>query len=313
MTLPPDYFQYPHRRPGLDHDWFPHRNLPQAPPVAWPGGARIALWVGVHLQHFPMNMPNHPFRPPGGMERPYPSYWDYTRRDYGNRVGIFRIMHALDHAGLRATAIINAAVATRYHALAQEIARRNWDIAASGIDMANLHYGGLPIEAERPLVQKSAATLRNIFGEALTGWHSPAHSQSMNTLALAAEAGLQWAGDWVNDDMPYQITTPSGPITAMPLAWELSDQRTLFQQHQSTEDFVDAILRAHQTLDAEATPDNGRILAVTLTPWVIGQPHRIRALSQLLQTLRAKPGIWPATAPEILAAWRAATPRLTAA
>ena len=304
MTLLPGYFDYPHRRPGLDHDWFPHRNLPAAPKAAWPGGARVALWITVHLQHFPMDMNNHPFRPPGGMERPYPSYWDYTRRDYGNRVGIFRIMRALDRAGLRATAVMNAALATRYPALAREIAQRNWDIAASGIDMGHLHHGGLTLEAERPLVQQSVATLRQTFGAALTGWHSPAHSESMNTMALAAEAGLEWAGDWVNDDMPYEVKTTAGSITAMPLAWELSDQRTLFQQHQSTEDFVDAILRAHAVLDAEAAPDNGRILAISLTPWVVGQPHRIAALSQLLETLVAKPGIWPATAPEILAAWR---------
>ena len=82
--LPPSYFEYPWRRKGLDHDRFPHRNLPKMAPVIWPGKARVALWVAVHMGHVPMDMPKLPFVATGGMDRPYPSYWDYTQRDYGN-------------------------------------------------------------------------------------------------------------------------------------------------------------------------------------------------------------------------------------
>ncbi|HSS87272.1 MAG TPA: hypothetical protein VLL30_26290, partial [Reyranella sp.] len=101
----PNYLDYPWRRRGLDHDRFLHRNLPQAKPTVWPGKARVALWVAVHVAEFPMDMPRTPFVAPGGVDRPYPSYWDYTQRDYGNRVGIYRLMRALDSRGLRATAL----------------------------------------------------------------------------------------------------------------------------------------------------------------------------------------------------------------
>lgn len=308
MTLPPDYFDYPYRGPGLDHAWFGHREAPGLPAIAWPGGKRVALFVCVHVQHFPMDMRNTPFRPTGGMERPYPSYWDYTRRDYGNRVGIFRLMRALDQAGMRATALVQAAAMSRYPALATAIARQGWEVAAAGLDMDQLHYAGLDPAAERAMVADAVRVLREIFGPGVVGWHSPAHSQSDQTMQAVAEAGLDWVGDWVNDDMPYQVTTAAGPLTALPVAWELSDQRILFEQHQSTAEFADAVLRAFHTLDAEATVDSGRVLAVTLTPWVMGQPHRIPELVRLLHTLMAQPDVWSATASDLVRAWRSAAP-----
>src|SRR5260370_42103294 len=91
-----------------------------------------------------MDMPRLPFGAPGGVDRPYPSYWDYTQRDYGNRVGIYRLMPVLDPRGLRATALLSAAVATRYPALAAEIGARQWEVAAAGVDMGRPDHGGLP-------------------------------------------------------------------------------------------------------------------------------------------------------------------------
>ncbi|CAN5751638.1 polysaccharide deacetylase family protein [soil metagenome] len=302
----PNYLDYPWRRRGLDHDRFAHRNLPQAQPISWPGKARVALWVAVHVGHFPMNMARTPFVATGGVDRPYPSYWDYTQRDYGNRVGIYRLMRALDARGLRATALMNAAVATRYPALAKEIAASRWEVAAGGLDMGHLHHGGLAEADERALVKQSVEVLRGAFGPQIRGWHSPAHSESMRTLDLVAEAGLDYVTDWINDDMPYPITTSAGRLTAMPLAWDLSDQRLLFQQHMDTGEFVEQVLRAFRTLDAEAaTTGSGRILTVTLTPWLMGQPHRLRALGTMLDHILAQDGVWPATGAEIVDAWKA--------
>ena len=87
MTLPSDYLQYPLRRPGLDHERYAHSKLFDRRPVEWPGGARIALWIVPILEWFPLDMGSKPFVPPGGMERPFPDYWNFTLRDYGNRVG----------------------------------------------------------------------------------------------------------------------------------------------------------------------------------------------------------------------------------
>ncbi|WP_431283097.1 polysaccharide deacetylase family protein [Humitalea sp. 24SJ18S-53] len=302
--LPDSYMQYPWRRRGLDHDRFAHRNLPTLRPVTWPGGARVALWVAVHAGHFPMDMPLTPILAPGGMERPYPSYWDYTQRDYGNRVGIYRLMRVLAARNLPATALMSAALAPRYPALVRDIKAAGWEVAAAGVDMGKIHHGGVDVATERALVQQAVTTLREAFGPSVRGWHSPAFSESAQTLDLIAEAGIDYVADWVNDEMPYAVTTSAGPLTAMPLPYDLSDQRLLFQQHMATEDFCAAILAAHSTIDAEArATGGGRILTLAITPWLMGQPHRIRALAEMLDTLLARGGIWPATGAQILDAW----------
>ncbi|MCS6891135.1 MAG: hypothetical protein NZN45_05930 [Rhodovarius sp.] len=306
--LPEEYLRYPRRRRGMDHDRYPFRALPTAPPVRWPGGAPIALWIAVHVGHFPMDMPLKPFVAPGGMERPYPSFWDYTQRDYGNRIGIYRLMRVLAQRGLSASALLSARLAERYPVLMEDIAAAGWEVVCAGLDMGHLHHGEVPEEAERAWIAEAARLLRGRFGT-VRGWHSPAHSESHRTPDLVAEAGFTWSCGWVNDDMPYVMATAHGPLLIMPLPQDLSDQRMLFQQHMATEDFTAAILAAYRLLrvEAEAT-GGGRILPVVVTPWVMGQPHRIPAFAALLDSLLAEGGIWPGPAEAILAEWQRQQP-----
>lgn len=301
----PNYLDYKWRRRGLDHDRFQHRNLPQARPVAWPGKARVALWVAVHVGHFPMDMPRTPFVAPGGVDRPYPSYWDYTQRDYGNRIGIYRLMRALDARGVRATALLNSAVATRYPALVKEIAASQWEVAAAGVDMGKLHHGGLAEAAERALVEEAVGTLRGAFPTKVRGWHSPAHSESSRTLDLVAAAGLDYVADWINDDMPYPFTTARGPLVHLPLSYDLSDRKIFHLHNQTMAEYEHQIGAAFDVMLAEARARGGRILSLSLSPWVIGMPSRIATLDRLLKRFAAEADVGSATGHEIMTAWRA--------
>lgn len=304
--LPAEYLAYPHRRRGMDHERYPYRILPRTKPVQWPGGARVALWVAVHVGHFPMDMPLKPFTAPGGMERPYPSFWDFTQRDYGNRIGIYRMMQAMEARGVKGTALISAQLAREYPVLMDDIEKAGWEPACAGLDMGHLHHGGVSLEEERAWVQEATALLRGRFGDAVKGWHSPAHSESHHTPDLVAAAGYAWAGAWLNDDMPYAFATRAGGLTAMPLPQDLADQRMLQQQNMATEDYVNAVLAAHEALDAEARASGaGRILALSVTPWLMGQPHRIRAFAGLLDAILGRGAVWTATGSEIMQAWRA--------
>jgi len=307
--LPEDYLYYPARRRGMDHEIYPFRALPKAQPVTWPNGARIALCIAVHMGHFPMDMPLKPFIAPGGMERPYPSYWDYTLRDYGNRIGVYRLMNSLTVRGMPATALLSAILARRYPALMDDLAEARWEIACAGLDMGRLHHSGVPLDQERATVQEAAALVRARFGTSVRGWHSPAHSESSDTLRLVAEAGFSFTTGWANDDVPYVMVTDAGRLICMPLSQDLSDQRMLHQQHLPTEDFTKAILTAHQTLDREAeATGSGRILVVPITPWLMGVPHRIRAFNAMLDSMMARGSVWPATMGQIADHWRAQNP-----
>jgi peptidoglycan/xylan/chitin deacetylase (PgdA/CDA1 family) len=217
-------------------------------------------------------------------------------------------MRLLDRYGLRATAAFNSDVAKRYPELAGAAVERRWEVMASGVNMAKLHVGGMPVAAERALVVESVSTLREIAGVPVTGWHSPAHSESDNTLDLVAAEGIGYVADWINDDLPYPVTTTSGTIHAMPLAHEWSDRTLLWQYHQSSADFTAQVVEAFRVLYAEAGRHGGRILSIALHPWIIGQPHRIRALDAALRQIVAHAGVWNATGAEILDAWRRQAP-----
>jgi len=276
MTLDPRYLEYPLRGPRLGHDRFVHRRPP--PRGAWPG---LGLWIVVPVQHFPMDMPRGPVAIPGGMERPYPSYWDYTQRDYGNRVGIYRIMRALDERGLRATAAVSGCIPGRYPALAADIAARGWEVMAAGWDMGQALHSARPEAEERAIITRTRDALAGAFGAPPRGWHSPSHSQSAVTPDLLAEAGFAWCADWINDDMPFAMTTRAGPLMNLPMAWEFSDRRCLFEQQQTTAQFCCQIADAAARLREEG----GRVLTLMLTPWVMGQAHRYRAMFGLLDAL----------------------------
>jgi len=300
-----DYFDYPYRGKGLDHDRFDRRYLRDLPNRVWPDGTRLKLWVTVHLEHFPMDMPAKPFVAPGGMDRPYPSVWDYSTRDYGNRVGVFRLFRVLDRHRVRATAAMNAAVAERYPFLLAEILRRDWEVAAAGTDMGALFHGQRDAAEEAAQVAESFATLRSLSGQAVTGWHSPAHSQSALTPEFVAESGGRYIADWINDDMPYAFRTGAGELTQMPLSWDLSDHKILHVQNMAVMDYEWQVNAAFDALDAESRDRGARVLSLSLSPWIIAQPSRIRALDRLLTRFMATDGVGTATGEAICRDWQA--------
>jgi peptidoglycan/xylan/chitin deacetylase (PgdA/CDA1 family) len=290
----------------MDHDRYPWSALPDRPRVRWPGDARVALVVVPVLQWFPLDMAATPLQPAGALDGPYPDYRGYTHRDYGNRVGIFRVMDVLDRLGLRATAAVNAAVAARYPELIDELGRRRWEIAAHGLHMGQLHHGGLERSEEAAIVDEAIGLLRRASGQPVRGWLSPGGTESPHTLDLLAERGVDYVLDWVNDELPYVLRTETGRLHAMPYAHDVSDAVVIWERRHSATEFAEAVLDHFTLIDREAGEAGGRMLALMVHPWIIGQPHRIGALERVLGEIRGRPGVWPATAGEILAAWTAA-------
>jgi allantoinase len=308
MTLPSDYLAYPFRRRGMDHERYDWSIAFRRKPVEWPAGARVALWIVPSLEWFPLDAPSAPFRAPGGLDRPYPDYWNYTHRDYGNRVGVFRVMDVLDRFGIRATAAANAAVCERYPFVIEEARRRGWEIVAHGLDMGHVHHAGLARDEEAKTIASAVATVRRVSGQPVRGWLSPGNSESLHTLDLLADNGIDYVCDWVNDDLPYAIRTATRTIHALPYSLEINDLTIVWQYHASADEFAEQIRDQFDLLYREAARHGGRVMAISLHPWIIGQPHRIRALASALDHVMSHAGVWPATGSEILDAFTAQLP-----
>jgi len=300
MPLDKEYFEYPHRSYGMDHDYYDWSMMADRAPVQWPNGSKVALWINVAMQYFPLNQQGKPFAPVGGMTTAYPDLRHYTLREYGNRVGIFRLLKAFDKYGVKPTFAVQTRLAERYPYLINKLLERGDELICHGWHMDAPHYGGQDRTIESELMKKSLDGLRTITGRDIKGWLSPSKSQSFNTPELLAENGIDYMCDWINDELPYAFRTPAGEITAMPLSTELEDRFIMQANLHSESEYADQIIDAFDFLLAEATETGaGRMLALSIHPWMLGQPHRIGKLEQVLEYITGHDSVWSASAGEI--------------
>ncbi|WP_260928517.1 polysaccharide deacetylase family protein [Novosphingobium sp. 9] len=305
MSLDPAYLEYSHRRQGYDHDFYDWSALRERPAFAWPGGKPLAVWLAVSLEWFPIVPEDKPFRAPGHMQTAYPDYRHYTSREYGSRVGVFRMLDAFAKVGARASFLLNAAIAERYPELVASVIAAGHEIVAHSTDMNGTIASTLPEEQERALIRETLDRIEDACGVRPRGWASIARSQSFATPRLLAEAGVEYQCDWVNDELPYAMQTSAGQIVNIPLNHELSDRQIVTVQQHSAESYAEQIGDAAQWLADEAARENGaRMLPLQLTPYIMGLPYRIGALEDLLAKLAAREDVWFATGANLLDGWR---------
>lgn len=309
MAVDPGYLQYPHRSYGMDHDRYPWSMLQDRPPIQWPNQAKVAVWLCVGLPYYPLDQSNKPFMPPHGMKTPYPDLRHYSLREYGHRVGVFRFLDALDRFGVNASFAVSARLAQRYPYLAERLSARQADeIVCHGWSMNHPHHGDLTPEAEEDLVERSLQVLRASTGREIVGWLSPGRSESKSTPDLLAVNGITYIADWVNDELPYDFQTRSGPIISLPLSAELEDATILVDALHSVSEYVEQVSDALQLLVAEASDaEAGRLLALSVHPWLLGQPHRIQAFEEILELISSRDDVWVATGRDIVEAWKVQT------
>lgn len=303
MALDPAYLEYPRRKLGYDHDFYEWSALHERPPVRWPDGRSVAVWLCVSLEWFPI-IPGGPLTAPGHMQTAYPDFRHYTARDYGNRVGAWRFLEAFAAAGVKASFATNAAIAERYPELVAAVIAGGHEIIAHSTDMNGTIDSSLTREVEAALIGEAMARIEAASGVRPAGWLSIARQQSWHTADLLKEHGLTYCCDWVNDELPYRFT--NGLIN-LPLNHELSDRQIVTVQQKSAESWAESLTDAFDWLAADAAAQGGagRMLPVQLTPYIMGLPYRIDALEKWLEAIAARREAWFATGAEIVSTWQA--------
>ncbi len=284
MSLPPDYLDYPNRKHGQDHDRYQWRIVGDRKKKSFSGGAALGVAVVVPLEYFMLNPSGTPFKHPGAMATPYPDLRHYTTRDYGNRVGAYRLLRAFEKAGAKATFAVNAVLLDRVRPLIDAIVGDGHEIAAHGYDTDSIHWGGVEAETEQRYVEKTRLAFE-AAGLAPRTWMSPARQQSFNTPDLIADAGFDICLDWELDTVPVKMKTKSGTISAFPLLNELDDRFLLSTKNHDEASWRDQILEAADMTASEATRHGGQLFGFTMTPYLAGLPFRIWAVEEILSGL----------------------------
>lgn len=291
------------RRVGMDHDHYAWSPLPSRPVLRWPDGKQLALCVVVLLEHYEWEPPAGAYslrRPSGGIfPLPAPDYVRLTHREYGHRVGIFRVLDTLARHAVPATVAMDALTAEHYPWLARHCVQRGCELIAHGTAASQLITSRMTETEERATIARSLAAVGRVAGRPPAGWFGPEGAESTRTPQLLAEAGIRYLCDWPNDEQPYAMT--AGDLTALPMFLETDDEFALWTRRMSlrrwSQMVVDAASRLH---DDGAT--TGRLLVLTLRPWLIGQPFRIGALDDALRTIMDLPAVWAATG-ETITEW----------
>lgn len=309
MTLDASYLEYPMRRHGMDHDRYGWSALPQRPAINWPQGKAVAIPIVVSLEWFPILPEDKPFRAPGHMVTPYPDYRHYTSREYGTRVGLFRLLDTFAKHGVKASIAMNSAIATRYPEIVESVTNAGHEIVAHATDMNATIAGGVSPERQAEIVTTSLDEIEAAFGTRPKGWLSIARSQAFETPDVLAGAGIEYMLDWVNDELPYRFATKSGSIINLPLNHELSDRQIITVTQQSIDSYATQIEDACDWLEGEAATHSGRMLPLHLTPYITGLPYRIDALDALIGRLGARDTTLFATTGSLVAAADEQLPR----
>ena len=302
MTLDPGYLDYPNRRHGQDmdrHDW---RLAKDRPRVELPNGWQVAVMPVVVCEHHPIDPKKAPFGHPHGMVTPFPDLRHYTSRDYGNRVGVFRILKAFRESGLTATFALSADLLERARPLVDAILNDGHEIAAAGLNGDALHHSGLSLDEERARIHEIHEAF-SAAGMEPTAWLSPARQESFNTPDLLTEAGFTTVLDWETDQVPVFMRTQHGPLAAPPVFNELDDYKLLIERKQTEDLWARQILESVDLLKAEHAARGAQVLGFTLTPFVMGQPFRIKALEGVCQALASDTAVWCAGASAVSAAF----------
>ncbi|MCH9672406.1 MAG: polysaccharide deacetylase family protein [Gammaproteobacteria bacterium] len=265
------------------------------PNIKWPNDARVAFWVAPNVEHYEY-VPDFDGKKNPWPRTPYPDVQQYAYRDYGNRVGFWRMLEVLDQHRIRCCVSLNLAVLEHFPEIGKAMVDRDWDFMSHGI--YNTRYlDTYTEEQERAFYQDNIETLKRHTGKTLKGMLGPAVSATERTPDLMAEAGLIYHTDWVHDDQPVPIKVNEGKLISVPYSFELNDV-PIFRTHYESEYFVEMCKAQFDQLYAEGE-HSARVMCIALHPYLFGQPHRVRYLDEILGYIMSHEGVWQTTADDI--------------
>ena len=288
--------------PPLAADRFDHCAAPDRPALRWPNGARVALWVAPNIEHYEY-LPEHIRVRDPWPRVPHPDLLGYGQRDWGNRVGVWRLMEVFDRFGIRCTVSLSMAVLDMYPDIAQAMLSRRWELMSHGLYNTRYHWN-LPEAEERAAIAECQEIHRRVAGSELKGWFSPAASNTLHTPDLVAEAGLRYLCDLYHDDEPTPLKVRGGrALWSLPYSMEINDS-IAWRRGQEAAAFAQKMRDEFDTLYEEGAT-RCKVMNVALHPFIFGQPHRIEHLAGALEYILSHDGVWCATGSEIVDAFAA--------
>jgi allantoinase len=289
------------RRAGRYEDSF----IFERKPFKWPGNKTLAVWIAPNVEVWHYDSPAGTGVSPN-VRNIVPDVINYAWREYGMRVGLWRVADSLDAAGVKATVALNSAVAEAHPKALEEMKKRGWEFMGHGITNSE-NLAGLDMEKERQLIQTVLKTIEQATGQKPRGWLGSGLAETYNTLDILAEEGVIYCGDWNNDDQPYPMKVKQGKMFSIPYCMEINDIPLFLRKGYTGEQYFRSVVDQFDTLYADSAKQP-RVMGIPLHPMIVGQPLRIKYLQRALAHIKKHERVWFATGSEIIAAYQRANP-----
>ena len=281
---------------------FPYSPIIRRPALHWPDGAHVALWIIPNIEFFALDEKVPPGS--GGSGVPVPDIPAWSARDYGNRVGVFRLMEVLEKHGIRATVALNSELCAEHPEIIAEGNKLKWEWMGH-CESNTRRLNAAPPGEEPRIIKDSLATIEKATGVRPRGWLGSGLQETWDTLDLLADHGCDYVCDWTNDDQPYVMNLEAGKtLISVPYSHEINDKPAFEKFHRTADQFRDMICRQFDVLYREGA-QSGRVMAIAIHPYLTGVPHRIDAFDEALRYISAHGRVWKTTGTEIARHYRA--------
>lgn len=284
---------------------FPYSPILTRSRLEWPNGAHVALWVIPNIEFFALDESVPAAAGGTGVTPPDVPTW--SARDYGNRVGVFRLMRMMERHRIRGTVALNSNLCAQHPIIIEEGKKRGWEWMGHN-ETNTRRLNAVPPEEEPRIIHDTLRTIEQATGMRPRGWLSSGLQETWNTPDLLAAEGCTYVADWPNDDQPYRMNLSEGrSLISVPYSFEVNDKPVFEQKHWTGEQFGEMIRRQFDVLYREGA-DSGRVMAVALHPYLSGMPHRIDALDDAFAYIARHEHVWLATGAEIAEHYRSVVP-----
>jgi allantoinase len=274
----------PGKRPLLPHDRIAYSPIVERPPIKLPNGARMAIWVVVNVEDWDPTqpMPRTVLTPPAGGS-PMPDVPNWAWHEYGNRVGFWRFIKVFDEFAIPGVICINGSALAAYPAIVRAAVERNWEFVGHGFTQRNMQK----VPNERADIRKVREAIVKATGKPPRGWLGPGLTETWQTPDLLVEEGYDYVADWVLDDQPVWLKTRGKPIINVPYTQECNDVAMMLIQHHKASEYCERAIDQFEQIYADAA-DSARIMALSVHPYIMGAPHRLKYFRRIFEVIRKK-------------------------
>jgi len=277
------------------HGRYSYSAITNRPDYSWPDGKRLAIHLSLNLEHFAFGegLGNDYATP-----HPQPNSRSFAWRDYGNRVGAWRLLELAQKYDFPYALLVNTELYGYCPELIAAFSARGDEIVAHGRTNAERQVD-MSYEQERACIQQATQTILKHEGKPPSGWLAPYISQTCDSLDLLKEAGYRYMMDWPLDDQPVWFRTKHGPILAIPYSHDLNDSIECVSRRTPSQDFCLNLIDQFDEM-LEESRRRPLVMPIVLHSFILGQPYRLRQFRRVIEhIMKHRDEVWITTPGQI--------------